>query len=440
MNKVTLNIPICQQKNKQIISYNKGFSISIPQPEDVVRYIKSLSVAGQSVVKTLLDEHSRSPRIRTSRDTLAAKSGCHPNHVSRILKKLSLKGLIYKWQPGGETNVYKWEPVVTESSVMAELKRFFRIFVCFNIGLLTVKSGCIPVVTHLTLNDKRDATVNEYSSSLLYLPEVAPWVYSSKEKGEPNKKVPFEQFEAQFFPKEQYVNSFTQEQLVQLAPYPKDILIYATKMLTRDMAAGKSIGNQFAYFKSICERQQQKNPQSGYSKPAARPSTGPQSVYKAIERIVESDYEFAFNMERILHDKVLNDPTLHPNAKRYANPKWKLITPEEQQEIMKTIHQDCSCRDNVDFDLHNDKEVMEAKKKQEVVQNIKNWNDMIMKSEPMVTDGNFSHEVNQIGNVVIFPTDSLVSDNSSKFMSNQDEPALGSDVTGYLEETFDDCY
>lgn len=83
-------------------------------------------------------------------------------------------------------------------------------------------------------------------------------------------------------------NNFTDEQLFELQKYSKETLSYATKILTRDMAAAKSIPNQFAYFKGVCEKSH--NHQSTYgsftkqSKPKMNENSAAPAHKKAYER------------------------------------------------------------------------------------------------------------------------------------------------------------
>jgi hypothetical protein len=112
--------------------------------------------------------------------------------------------------------------------------------------------------------------------------------------------------------------------------------------------------------------------------------------------MAESDYEFALNVERVLHRRMLNDETFHKGAARIANPKWKLISLEEQEFIMSTIHIECECRQLVDRSIHQEPVV----DKKETI-------------EP-VTE---SHTLPRDWNEMILPKS--VSDNSPVFMSEQ---------------------
>ncbi len=50
----------------------------------------------------------------------------------------------------------------------------------------------------------------------------------------------------------EYMQAFTEEQLIELTVYPKEVLQHANKRLSQELLAGTSIGNHFAYFKHPC--------------------------------------------------------------------------------------------------------------------------------------------------------------------------------------------
>ncbi len=315
---------------------------------------------------------------------MAKETGLGVATVKRSIIRLADLGIIQSWAKGYSACTYLLNEFFKQKKIMAMFKVYFIGFFAISALSSGINRELVLTLNELNLLKSTGTNIvlsNNIAAQDLYLPDSA-WLYRS-EKGVPNKKITFEQFEAQFFKQEQYMNNFTQDQLLQLVHYPKETLSYATKMLTKDMAAGKEITNQFAYFKSICERAKIKTPQTGSVKPTTRPTTGAQSIYKHEEREQESDYVFARNLELKLHER-RNDETLHKAVFRVENPKWKRITVEEQQQIMTDIHQDCNCRQLVDRSLHEES-VVDKKETTEPVG--MNWNSLVQaKPEVPVSD------------------------------------------------------
>jgi len=393
MIKGNLTIPTSQVPNIEINPNSLGFIMSnrFPSLQSTFKYLYSRSQVFTS--------------LYMRQDTIARDTGFERETSNRALKFLHLHGFILKHRrPGKKTCEY-----FIGAFWMTSAGRLILIII-FHISFLCV--GFEPYVTQLNItnvnkeilaqpesaandvfvnlfskkeqNSTAHALSNKPATQLLYSSAQPPWLYRTEEIGEPNKKRTFEQFEALFFnEREQYMNNFSQEQLVQLSPYSKEVLSYATKMLTKDMAGGKPITNQFAYFKSICERQKNKTPQAGYAKPTTRPTSGPQSAYKHVEFISETDFDFVYNSEKVLHNCMLHDETFHKGAARVENPKWKLITVEQQQQVMREIHVDCTCRQLVDRSIH-DEPVVDKKETTEPVTKLHtfDWNSLV--PEPKV--------------------------------------------------------
>lgn len=368
MNKVTPSHLTSQVLNTEIISDPIGF------------LREACFTADQLIIKLFATNLKKHKIFDYSHAYIAKVTGLSIRTVQRSIKRLIKHGILESiWRPYN-TCIYLLHDFFKSESLLSKLKWFF--VGLFSLSSLVSEGGVRLLILKEVIykcTGTNSVMSNNIAAQDLYLSPAAPWLYSS-EKGEPNKKMTFEQFEAQFFKKEQYMNTFTQDQLQQLAQYPKETLSYATKMLTKDMGAGKTITNQFAYFKSICERHKNKTPEMGKPKATSRPVHGPQSIFKQEERIQETDYEFAYNVERVLHNRMLNDNTFHKGAARIANPKWKLITLEEQQFIMSEIHVDCNCRQLVDRSLHDEPFVI----KKETTSGM-DWNSLVPAKSEVVT-------------------------------------------------------
>lgn len=76
---------------------------------------------------------------------------------------------------------------------------------------------------------------------------------------------------------------FSQEELTELANYPRKALEHAVKLFGRAISQGKTIRNPFMWHVAVCDAwvkdNQVKTPQKG-SMTAQRPSEGPLSVWK----------------------------------------------------------------------------------------------------------------------------------------------------------------
>jgi len=162
---------------------------------------------------------------------------------------------------------------------------------------------------------------------------------------------------------------FTQEQLTQLAEFPKHILEHANKKLAQELLGGKSISNQFGYFLSICRNYKQ--PQATYTQKATtsegkpKPSNFTQYVergkwipgarvinndkyYQTTITHVETDYEFALNFEKAIHQRTIDDPDLARRCAKFdRNPIWSKLSDFDRDSILNQAHtKDCTCRKN----------------------------------------------------------------------------------------------
>ncbi len=163
---------------------------------------------------------------------------------------------------------------------------------------------------------------------------------------------------------------FTEEQLLQLAEFPREAIDHANKALTKELMAGKAIANQFGYFLSCCKNFKPYQSKSSSQKTStstgkARPSTfsfyvqggkwvpGAEVInndrnFQTTITHVETDEEFATNFERLIHARTLSDPELAKRCARFdKNPLWVKMTDEQKATIWQEAHTDsCNCRRN----------------------------------------------------------------------------------------------
>jgi len=337
----------CQQNVEQT-SIPKGFI----EPFPIIR--EQLSVIQQRVLHYFLQAHQSIEQLSMAQTTIALKLNCSVRSVGRAIKRLVDLGLIYYWQRPYDTNLYMIEDILLEPATLQQLRILFRNIFLFSISFLLSRDNVRPLILDVNIlskcNEQTTSPTPRTNKEVLYLPQVV-WLYDLKLEGEPNKKKTYEEFEALFTPWDLNMLSFTTEQQQQLEQYSQSTRDYAHKIFTKDMASGKAISSQFAYFSSICRNHAAKNktPEKGYAQPSSRPNVGPHSVWKQEERIAETDFEWALNAERVLHKRMLDQDT-HPIAATYPNPKLKFLSQEEQDLIMQ-IHNDCTCRDNIDYSL-----------------------------------------------------------------------------------------
>lgn len=116
-------------------------------------------------------------------------------------------------------------------------------------------AGGQPSAQHLTMNDWDE-------------------IFASTEKKRTG-------FEAREF---EYMQAFTEEQLIELARYPMPLLKVANDRVKDDLNAGKDIGDLFAYFKAICEALANKSLQREGQKTRASIRSAPVEEYKSETR------------------------------------------------------------------------------------------------------------------------------------------------------------
>lgn len=147
---------------------------------------------------------------------------------------------------------------------------------------------------------------------------------------------------------------FSEKEMEEIAKYPKEVVEYASKKMTTALHTNQIIKYPFKWFVAVCEihlakqRQPKKVPYRGSAQPFIRPKDGPLSIFKPVERKLETDYDFCLNVERILHRRLTDDQNFNKDAARFANPRWDDITVEQREKISAEVHIDCSCRKTVD--------------------------------------------------------------------------------------------
>lgn len=305
--------------------------------------------------------------------------------VSGYFNSLDDSNLVIKFHRGRHKTIeYVVNPQLLEQPYLDKLKSFFNdFFKFFTLSLIlsspisAVRRESVQLIKEVYLYNctstvQKRTSINE--EILLY--EYDPtWYYQActctgcTTEAVPNKKRTLLEFEALFKKEqEQYMQAFTEEQLIVLAQYPKASLEYAQKMLTRDMAAGKGITNIFSYFHAICKKHAEKNPQTGKTKSSPsrpRPSSFTEYVeggkwipgariinndrnYQTTITHVETDIEWALNYEKSIHHRTINDPEFAKRSARFdGNPLWNKFSPEQQQDIWIQAHvPSCTCRTN----------------------------------------------------------------------------------------------
>ena len=181
--------------------------------------------------------------------------------------------------------------------------------------------------------------------------------------------------------------AFSEEELVEISKYPKLAIEYANKKMGKILLEGGTISAPFKLFCSLAgvfvrDNQSKIAPSTGRAganqqgkvqqtlsarqatqkedekwmrtngvnfRPGLPVITHP-SHYQPTIKIVETDEEFAVNLERTLHDRILAG-TINPNAGTYPNPFWDKLTAEQQYHIKEEIHVGCTCRKYVDDQL-----------------------------------------------------------------------------------------
>lgn len=389
MNKVTSTFLPSQALKSNIILDYKGF------------FRNKLNQSDLSVLKFFLKQSQINNNIAYPHSYIALATGCPIITVRRAIIRLARHGMIQSW-PGAPCT-YVVNQFFSSKAVLSWLKFFLAGFMAFSL-----LRGGDQLLTLNELNIKKAQAAAPKSAAELSCWQVMEmntrWGFGSVTR---SGSWQYQENEAKHPKQDESMFNFTEQQLETIAGYSKEAVARAGKRLQQVTSQGRAPADPYTWFLAICRnynptedqqispfkpsfKQEQQPPIQ--SEPYKRPQTGPKSVYKATHRVLESDYEFAFNVERILHDRMLNDETSHKDAARYANPKWSRISFQEQCQIMKDVHIDCTCRENIDRSLPIEQPPISKS-------NEFNWNDLV----PSVRE-------------ISVRTES-VSDNSSHFMS-----------------------
>ena len=256
-------------KNVEQSPIAKGFIEPLP----IIR--EQLSVIQQRVLHYFLEANQSIEQLSMAQTTIALKLNCSVRSVGRAIKRLVDLGLIYYWQRPYDTNLYMIEDILLEPATLQQLRILFRNIFLFSISFLLSRDNVRPLILDVNIlskcNEQTISPTPRTNKEVLYLPQVV-WLYDLKLEGEPNKKKTLEEFEALFTPWDLNMLSFTTEQQQQLEQYSQSTRDYAHKIFTKDMASGKAISNQFAYFNSICRNHAAKNqtPQKGSAQPIVK--------------------------------------------------------------------------------------------------------------------------------------------------------------------------
>jgi hypothetical protein len=380
------------------------------KPQQINDVVHSLCIKQQLLLHYMLSSNTWMRCMYYSQTHLAKKVGVSRKTINEWIALFVELNLIHKWYRQSKTCTYEISSWLLERDTYDWLKGFYRSFFKFSLALMLSMTATSADVTQFAfkgfnLFNCTSTTTQKSTSSneakLLYYHDPT-WHYQvctctgCTTEAVPNKKVTLVEFEAilESTNMSQVLLPFTEEQLVQLAQYPKVSLEYANKLITRDLLGGKTIRNQFNYFVAIVQAHMKHNPQtgkSGASSHNAMPSSSAgkprQSTFSPYvkggkwlpgaeiinnDRMfqttithVETDIEFAINYEKLIHRLTLMtqeeldayDPksagiSMKQRSRYDRNPLWKKFTLQEQQSIWRQAHTiDCMCRKNEDAGL-----------------------------------------------------------------------------------------
>jgi len=340
--KTTAALHPCQL-NHQIILNPIGFIDNMPSEEY------------QSVFKAYLIKFKRRNTVTCANETIARIANVSISTVKRAKAYFISLGIIQSWPKRG-TWSYVLNEFFRDEEIMKQIKKYFSVF----ISICSLYSGPLsePV---LILKDNIYLT-----NPTTYKPLIA------------GARTHEEQVVVSFNKKEQvvYKADYTEEESLVVKSYPVKAQEYAEKEYVRALQKGKTIPNKFSWIRAVCERwtkenpiaTQQQTPKQGTSQQRYKEQAPPlrrhhdnfqpgmpvinePGLRVAEIKIVETDTEFAINLERILHRRINIDKDINPNAGKYPNPFWDKLLPVQQKLIMENIHVDCTCRKFLDYSL-----------------------------------------------------------------------------------------
>ncbi len=247
MNKCTQPSPTSQVPNHQKTLYPRDFLDN------------SHNRSCNPVIKLILDHCKIYKDMRYSLQRIADLTGLSLRTVRRALDKLVEAGFINKVKRAYTSCVITLTDSIKESNTMTMLKKYFIGFMALSLLCFPYKKTLAEGGHVLTLNVKyiKKETITpikpiHFSSGYV--------VYSfSHEQAEPQKYLSRTEFFSLIsYPKKETkrtgerVSNFTEQELLEIASYPKEAITYATKAFTKALHEGKGVS--FSYMISILKK------------------------------------------------------------------------------------------------------------------------------------------------------------------------------------------
>lgn len=289
--------------NKGLITISQEVKFTtIPQVKTNINDLPKLAKQILFLMVGLNQKHDKYNFVFPSRITIAATLGTHVKAISEMTNQLQELGLVQKSRRYNKSNFYFLHPYLITDDGQKLLKKV-RIFATFALSFLLVKGSpidaanrAIPLYKGLynkEIKFVRATASNSFQSLFLNYHHGAQNEQLST-KGETYNRRDGHPPSTQYMtrddwdkiydsPKKEFsTQMFTEEQLLDIAKYPRNILEQATKRLTNEMHSGKEIHNHFGYFKAICDAliQQEKTPKRDGYKTRASVASRPVEEYK----------------------------------------------------------------------------------------------------------------------------------------------------------------
>jgi len=385
--------------------------MNIDKSLDLPRFLDTnLNHSDHRIFRALLIKWELYGTVYPSQYTLADEAGVSRGTVQRRQPKLIKLGLFSLTQDKWDQSYnYYLHPTFLRPSVMAQLKRYYLGFmtICMLVSPILKGGESIRGVEINTIQNPA-LVLEPGASALVNLPQSESYKdalngWHVEDRGPSmdvlEEKEAFEILEGIFATprKQNAMEEWSPEQLAIISGYPGRAVEYARYRLEVLSSSGKVATGQFSYLMAIIKSYDPKrdkipstgmmkgyNNQGGINMPYQRPTAGPMAIYKPKkERVIETDFEFAANVERILHQRMM-DGTLHKNAGLDTNPRLKLLTPEEIARVM-SVHKGCQCRPSGDEMYSSMIQKAYGINPSDVTPNIKegtSWSQVILAGEP----------------------------------------------------------
>lgn len=308
-------------------------------------------------VITRLKRHYKTLYISQSK--LASILGYSRQTINEIMSFLDENHLLDKEYRHAKTCVYHIPDYMQSPEIQSILRSFFRTFFAFSFLFLApnVRPDRNPTQLILKSYLYNKLPLASMSQAEHFLVEEH-WHYKlGHDKAPPNTKYTFQEFinilnsgsgfkeNVSSFKKtkETRMYTFSPEELSTISKYPKATIDYANKALTKRYLANNPPGQPFSWFVGTCEEHlaQTSKPGKQQDKPlmtGRKPAWNPEPD----TRKQETDYEYAYSVERELHKRI-QEGTLHPGMGRAALPSLHNLTQQEKDSVL-AIHTDCTCR------------------------------------------------------------------------------------------------